>query len=132
MNTLIRESKGQGILFSKLCNGVSGPFVITRLTSQSLTGRGLQIHVQQHFRLKLHLVWQFTRKNGVSSESCMERVFLMYEDVEKFCTELKGGALEELCDCVCEGVIQLLEEKFELCFRRPQLKSETDRSLSKS
>jgi hypothetical protein len=56
----------------------------------------------------------------------------MYEDVEKFCAELKGGALEGPCDCVCEGVVQLLEEKVELCFRRPPLKSELDRSIPKS
>ena len=49
----------------------------------------------------------------------MERVFLMYDGVERFCTELNNDALEGLCDCVSEGVVQFLEEKAELCFRTP-------------
>jgi hypothetical protein len=34
----------------------------------------------------------------------MKRIFLFYEDVEKFCTEIKNGAFEGLFDCVCEVV----------------------------
>ena len=33
----------------------------------------------------------------------MERFLLMYDDVERFCTQLKTGALEGLCTCVSEG-----------------------------
>ena len=72
---------------------------VTRLVSRSLTERGLQIRVPQHVRYELHLVWRGTGKH-VSSERCIERVFLMYDDVERFCTELKNGALEGLCTCV--------------------------------
>jgi len=62
----------------------------------------------------------------------MERVYLMYDDVERFCTELKNGALEGLCDSVSEGVLQFLEEKAELCFRTLPLQSETDRFIPRS
>lgn len=55
--------------------------------------------------------------------------FLMSDDVERFCTELKNGALEGLCSCVSEGVIQFLEDKVKLCFSGPPLPLETDGSL---
>jgi hypothetical protein len=48
-------------------------------------------------------VWNST-KNCVTSERSVER-FLMYEDVESFCTELVNGGAEGLCDCVDEGVL---------------------------
>ena len=89
----------------------------------SLTGHGLHIHIHQHLDLKLHLVWKNT-KNGVTTDKCIERVFPMYEDVERFCTELMNGTLEILCNCVCEEVLQFLEDNVELRFRAPPSQSQ--------
>jgi hypothetical protein len=54
----------------------------------------------------------------------MERVFPMGYDVGTFCTELKHGALEGLCTCVCEDILHFLKDKVGFCFRRPPLTSE--------
>jgi hypothetical protein len=50
--------------------------------------------------LDISYIWFGEAPEATSHQSCMERVFLMYEDVENFYVELKNGALEGLCDCV--------------------------------
>jgi len=129
----IRKSNGWGNLFSNVCHRVSakGSSIVTRLVSLSLTECGLQIQVHQHFGYKLHLFWRGTG-NDVSSEGFMERVFLMYGDVDRFCTEVKKGALEGLCTCVSEGVVHFLKVKAELCSRTNSLPSESVRFMPRS
>jgi hypothetical protein len=61
---------------------------VQRMVSRTVIGRGLHIHINQHFGYTLHLVW-----NDGSSEKCMERDFLVYDGVLRFCTELKNGTL---------------------------------------
>ena len=134
MNNFNHKGNGQGNLFSKMSHRLStnGSSIVTRRASRSLTKRGLQIQVHQHFGYKLHLVWRGTR-NGVSSELYGEDLPApKYEDVDKFCTELKNGALEGLCDCVSEGVAEFLEEKAKLCFMTPPLQPETEKSIPRS
>ena len=41
----------------------------------------------------------------------MERYFIIYEEVENFCRELKYGTLEGLCDCVYPGLYRFLDKK---------------------
>ena len=97
MEKFITKSRGQGNRFSRLGTGVSNKWssIVTQLDSRAITGRGLHINVHQHFSYELHLVW-----NHSSSERYVERMFLMYADVVRFCTELKKGALEGMCTCV--------------------------------
>ena len=47
----------------------------------------------------------------------MQRMFLVCDDVARFCTELKKGALEGLCISVSEGLFPVVEDKIEVCFR---------------
>jgi hypothetical protein len=92
-----------------------GSSIITRLVSRSQTEPGLQIQVHQHFGYRLHLLWRGTKHEG-SSEMCMEKIFLVSGDVQRFCTELEKGALEGLCSCAIAGVVQFMKEKGETCF----------------
>ena len=62
---------------------------------------------------------------------CIKRSFLWSEDLVKFCTELENGALVGLCDGVSEGLARLLQEKAEICFRRPLIQSQRDLFLPK-
>jgi hypothetical protein len=64
MKTSFSKSNGQGNLSPKL-----GPrifeiisSIVSRLQSTTLTGRGIQIQVHQHFGYKLHLVWDIKNK----------------------------------------------------------------------
>ena len=36
----------------------------------------------------------------------------MYDELHKFCEELRNGGLEGLCDDVCEDVFSLFNEKY--------------------
>jgi len=57
-------------------------------------------------------------------ERCIERGFLIYDDVDRFCTVIMNGGLEGLCSCVCEEVLEISEDKVELCFREPASQSQ--------
>jgi hypothetical protein len=87
--------------------------IVKRLASRSLTGRGLDIKVHQHYGFRLHLVWEWKRdaQNCKPSESCFVRNFFDYKDLEKFCNELVNGGLEGLCDCVSEDIYLLVNAK---------------------
>jgi hypothetical protein len=61
---------------------------------------------------------------GVTLKGCMEIHFLFVRDIEKFCLELEKCAIEGLCTCVCTKITQLLEDKLNICERRPLLESE--------
>jgi len=107
----VTRSTGQGNLFSRVQS--YSPSIVIGLHSRALTERSLNINVHQHLGYSLHLVWN-TTKTCVTSERGVERRFLMYEDVESFCTELVNGGAQGLCDCVGEGV---LPDKADICFR---------------
>ena len=98
---------GQDKFFSKTCHNLSAKSssVITRLASWSLSEQNIQIHVNQHFGYKLHLVWKIGKnislkkyrarkwkaRNTLSAERSIERCFYLYSRLEKICTELKYG-----------------------------------------
>jgi len=103
---------GQGNFNSKFNH--DGTSIVKRLASRSLTGRGLQIHIHQHIGYRLHLVWH-TICNGEETSRCIERVFLLYEDVSDFCENLMSKAFEGMCDCVCIHVSEWLKEEVKLC-----------------
>jgi len=109
----VTRSTGQGNLFSRVPS--YSPCIAMGLHSRALTGRSLNINVHQHLEYRLHLVWNST-KNCVTSERSVERRFLMYEDVESFCTELVNGGSEGLCDCVGEEVLPDKAECFKARF----------------
>lgn len=124
MDPFNKRSIGEGNLFSKMCHEVSsnGTSIVKRPVSQSLTERSLRTHVNKHLGYRLHLVCKSTNK-GMTPARCMERVFVMYEDIATFC----NGALEGMCDCVSAGVLQLLEDKVEQCVMAPSSQSQRDR-----
>ena len=108
----LARSSGQGKFSSKL--NQDGTSIVKRLASRSLTGRGLQIHIHQHVGYRLHLVWD-TTSSGKETSRCIERRFLMYEDVSDFCENLMSKAFEGMCDCVCMHVSEWLKDKVESC-----------------
>jgi len=107
----VNRSTGQGNLFSRVPSYSLSIFI--GLHSRALTGRSLNINVHQRLGYRLNIMWNST-KNCVTSESGVERSFLMYEDVESFCTEFVNGVSEGLCDCVGEEV---LTDKANICFK---------------
>ena len=125
MNARFQRSTGQGSLHSKVSAKISSnnPSIVSRLFFRSVTGRNLNIQIHQHFGKNIHLVWKTldntTHRNP--SERCMERFFILYEEHENFCRELKYGALEGRCDCVFPGLYRLLDTKVSICFRLPLL-----------
>jgi len=66
------ESDGQGKLHShshhRISSGLSS--IVQKLTSRSLTGRGLDVQIPQHHGYRLHMLWG---KNCKPLESCFER-----------------------------------------------------------
>jgi len=129
MNARFRRSTGQGSLHSKMSTAISSDnsSIVSRLFSRSVTGQNLNIQIHQHFAKSIHLIWKTHDKDPNNpSERCMERFFLLYEELENFCGELKYGALEGLCDCVFPGLYRLLGTKVTICFRRPVLQTERD------
>ena len=129
MNARFHRSTGQGSLHSKMSTTISSnnPSIFSRLFSRSVTGRNLNIQIHQHFSKTIHLVWKTLDKSPNNpSERCMERYFILYEELENFCRQLKYGALEGLCDCVFPGLYKLLGTKVTICFRRPLLQIERD------
>ena len=129
MNARFQRSIGQGSLHSKMSKKISSnPSIASRLFSRSVTGRNLNIQIHQHFSKTIHLVWKTldNTKRRNPSERCMERFFILYEELENFCRELKYSALEGLRDCVFPGLCRLLDTKVTICFRRPLLQIERD------
>jgi hypothetical protein len=126
MKSFNRKSNGQSNIFSKMCHLVStnGSSIVTRLVARSLNERRLQIKTHQY---RLHMVWS-VKRNGVSSKRCIQRLCFAWEEIEKFCTEFMIGALDHLCTCVHEDIIQYLQEKAEPCFETiPMLKDDFPR-----
>jgi hypothetical protein len=116
-------SNGQGHPFSRACHTLSttNSSIITRLTSRSLCGQSLHIHVHQHFGNRLHLLWKCAN-NRATSEKCIERRFFTSNDTDKFCFELVKGTLEGLCSCApFRGIHEFLKHKFHPCYNGPSL-----------
>ena len=113
MNTQ-NKSIGQGNLRSYLHLRPAGSSVVQRLSTRSITGRGMELNVHQHVGFRLHLEWQ----NENKTRRCFERIFDTFEDVDRLCDMLDGG-LEGLCDCVGERVTTLLEDKVTICRLEP-------------
>ena len=133
MNARFQRSRGQGSLHSKMSTTISSnnPSIVLRLFSRSITGQNLNIKIHQHFGKTIHLVRKTLDKNLSNttyhnpSERCMKSYFILYEELETFCRELKYGALQGLCDCVFPGLYRFLD-KITICFRRPLLLIEKD------
>ena len=90
-----KRSIGQGYLRSRPDLRPAGLSVVQRLATRSVTGRGPNINVHQHFGWRLHLEWT----NG-EERRCFERFFETFESIDEFCLDLAKGGAEGLCDCV--------------------------------
>jgi hypothetical protein len=118
-----RKSNSQGKLHSHSHHRISNlSSIVERLVSWSLTGRGLDITVHQHYGFRLHLLWKCNGKSCKRLESCFERHFFNYTDLKTFCSELTTGGLEGLCDCVSEDVCKFVKVK--ACNRNPKTQSQ--------
>jgi hypothetical protein len=123
-----RRSNGQGILHSHSQHAFSNlPSIVERLASRSVTGRGLGIEVHQHCGFRLHILWVYRRDvtHYKPIESCFERNFFTYAELQTFCSELASGRFEGLCDCVSEDVYKFYDEwKVGYCARDPKTASQ--------
>ena len=91
--------------------------IVTQLFSRSITEGHLGVRVHQHFRQKQHLLWSVTNR-GISSQRCIQRTFLTYEDSVAFCKELVTGELEGLCNCTHEDInLYIEQEKIDKCYQ---------------
>jgi len=54
-------------------------------------------------------------KNNYKSVRCLERFFSEFKAFDDFCTQLKNGAFEGLCDCVCTRFIEWMDGKIKPC-----------------
>ena len=97
--------------------------IITRLAFRSLTGQSLHIEVHQHYGFSFHFNWQFIR-DCVSYETCMEREYVKFRDVDECLDQLKRRLIEGLYSCIYGG------DEAELCFRTPPLQSDYDLTIS--
>ena len=97
--------------FSKSSHNIAsnGSFIVHKLASRSITENGLQIHVHKHVGFKLHLVWHVFDKHNTSVK-CFERIFPDFNDLYDFCKQLKNGAFEGLCDCVCSRFFEWMDK----------------------
>ena len=111
------RSVGQDNFFSKSSQifGSRRTSIVQRLASRSTTGNELQIQVHQHCNYKLHLVWHIFDKNK-NSVRCLERIFSEPKALNDFWKQLKDGAFEGLCDCLCTGFIEWMNDKIKSCF----------------
>jgi hypothetical protein len=104
METTFIKSTGQGNLFSKLDskkNFENNTSIISRLHSRSLTGRNLQIKVHRHFGNRLQLFWQTKScEIGTTRSIGHEKLIQKNYDIQRFCSDLELGKLENLCSCV--------------------------------
>ena len=91
--------RGQGKLHTRSAPRVAGSSIITRLASRSLTGQSLHIEVHEHYGFSFHLNWQFIR-DGVSYETCMERKYVIFRDVNGCLDQLKRRPSEGLYSCI--------------------------------
>jgi hypothetical protein len=124
------KSNGQGKLHSHSHHRVSNlSSIVEGLVSRSLTVRGLDIEVHQHYGFRLHLLWKCNEKNCTRLEYCFERHFFNYTDLQTFCSELTTGGLG-LCDCKSEDVCKFVKAK--ACYRDPKTHSQKYLNVSRA
>jgi len=92
--------------------------IADRLAARSLTGRGLNIHVHQHFGYRLHLEWSGDPNNHRSARF-MERRFHRWDQTKSFASQLCSLGIEGLCTCVYEASYQPPHDKAPRCLRGP-------------
>jgi hypothetical protein len=128
MDPTSHSSDGQGFIPSKSpsVSISTGDYnIVTRLVSRSLTGRGLQIQVHQHYGFRLHLVW-----GSDARERCLERKCVTYEKLQAFCDRLLRSGLEEVCTCTCTCVGAALSDRYKVIpFRRVHVPNPADDDL---
>ena len=114
------ESWGQGNPSSLQSRTLSARrlSIVDRLAARSLTGRGLDIHVHQHFGLRLHLQWSGDPNNH-RSERFMERRFHRWDQTTSFASQLCSRGIQGLCTCVYEAAYQPPHDKAPRCLQRP-------------
>jgi hypothetical protein len=119
-------SIGQGYHFSEMSRRVStasGSNIITKLASRSITGHYLPLQVHQHYGLEVHLDFEST-KHGVSTDNCINKLFLVYTEAPKFCAQLETSSLQGLYFCVFDDSRVLsMTDKDEQWFRADPLPS---------
>ena len=72
-------------------------------------------------------VFEVYTKYIIRREKCIDRKFLTDDDIENFCYELEGNALEGLSSCVCElGLVPFWKEKTHPYYKRPSFPSQLD------
>jgi len=111
-----QRSVGQGNLRSPLTLRPAGSSVVQRLVDRSVSGRGLDVRVHQHFGWRLHLEWQ--TEDG--RRHCCERFFTSFRAVDKFCAELTRAGAEGVCACVGDWP-DLFEGKVRECRLEPTI-----------
>jgi biotin operon repressor len=94
------ESDGQAHSASRLLRTLSlgSPSIIHMLRARSVTGQGLNIHVDQHYGYRLHATWKITNKQMINDLFATERRFPTYSSVDCFCRGLQ--TIEDLCTCI--------------------------------
>jgi len=114
------ESLGQGNHSSLQSRTLSARrlSIVDRLAARSLTGRGLHIHVHQHFGYRLHLEWSGD-PNNTRSARFMERRFHRWDQTKSFSSQLCSLGIEGLCTCVYEASYQPPHAKAPRCRRGP-------------
>ena len=125
-------SIGQGNPWSLPCHALSTHrlSIVGRLASRSLTGRGLQILVHQHFGYRLHLEWS-GNTNNENSVRFIERRFQMWDEAESFTTQLSSLGFEGLCTCAYEASYLPPHAKALRCHRGPFYSSQKHLLLPK-
>jgi hypothetical protein len=118
-------TEGQGRPHSLPIRRISAlrPSVTDRLAARSITGQRLGIRVHQHFGYKIHFEWNAEKE----THRCMERRFMMYSDVDTFCTELCKLGSEGLCKCIYEEYHTIIPAQSPDCLRGPIYNSQTYR-----
>jgi len=96
-----RRSIGQGNLHSLLNLRPAGSSIVRRLATRSITGRGPNVGVHQHYGWRLHLEWETENEQ----RGCLERSFTSFEDVDRVCQELMRGGATGLSDCVSNDLL---------------------------
>jgi len=76
---------------------------------------------ETHFRFRSintsvsKYIWSGMFSTDKKSVRCFERIFSEINALDAFCKELKDGAFEGLCDCVCNRFIEWMNDKIRLC-----------------
>jgi hypothetical protein len=89
----------------------SAGYIISRLTSRSITGHSLPPHVHQHYGLEFHIV--------LKGDSCIRRDSWSATTTHQVCRQLERG-LEGVCSCIFDDEsrrVFSMSDKVEPCLR---------------